>query len=508
MIEQKVDFLRIFLLTSFLILIGYLVHYMYVRLRICYYLGKIRGPKRNFFWGNMFTLHVPIEDIYKILNEWGKQYYPAYGLRLAYHGGLNLFSPEDFEIVMSSKKHHEKTEMYLVMYDWLKEGLLNSFGEKWFQRRKILTPAFHFSVLKDFIGVFIEETNNLVNNTIPKYGTEAFDIVPMLKLFALSSMNETAMGQKLDLEKPEHRIYRQAITDIQNVYIYRLLRPWFFVRLTWFFVKQCYQEMRLLNILHGYTQKIVKNKEKVFKGVEQRIVDEQEQFYGKSKRLAMLDILLQAKQNHQIDHMGICEEVDTFLFEGHDTSATALSFTLMLIASHPTIQDQLVEEIHSIIGPDDFKPSYDNLNKLDLLERVIKESLRLYPPVWIIGRRASEDFKLHTGELIPYGSTILLHIYALHKLPEIYPDPEKFDPDRFLPENCQKRHPYAYVPFSAGPRNCIGQRFAMLELKVAISGILRKYRLLPVDTPETVVLGCELILKAVNGIKLKFVPRN
>jgi cytochrome P450 family 4 len=153
------------------------------------------------------------------------------------------------------------------------------------------------------------------------------------------------------------------------------------------------------------------------------------------------------------------------------------------------------------------KPDYKTLQELKYTERCLKEVLRLYPSVPFIGRVLGEDMTTSTGHLLKAGTNMHLHIYDVHHNPEIYPDPEKFDPDRFLPENCQNRHNFAYVPFSAGPRNCIGQKFAMLELKAVLCGVLAEFVLEPVDTPSTIIVKSELVLRNVQGIKIKFVPR-
>lgn len=167
----------------------------------------------------------------------------------------------------------------------------------------------------------------------------------------------------------------------------------------------------------------------------------------------------------------------------------AISFCLMLLANNPEAQKLAVEEIHEIVGESNAQVTIDDLNKMRYLERCIKEALRLYPSVPFIGREILEDlqlsecdhcFILHnimqglrngrgvegsfvifacvfSGDyVVPAGTSCNIHIFDLHRDPVIYPNPEKFDPDRFLPENTAKRHPFAYVPFSAGPRNCIG----------------------------------------------------
>lgn len=177
------------------------------------------------------------------------------------------------------------------------------------------------------------------------------------------------------------------------------------------------------------------------------------------------------------------------------------------------------------------------------LERVIKESLRLYPSVPFIQRKADANVQTCTGYTVPVNTPVNIHIYDMHRNPELYPEPNRFDPDRFLPENTKGRHPFAYLPFSAGPRNCIGewqeqylshsvtglitvaaslrycyrimllymffsgQRFAFLEMKSLISCVLRKYVMHAVDTPETVEIMPDIVLRPNRGIKIKFLRR-
>lgn len=140
----------------------------------------------------------------------------------------------------------------------------------------------------------------------------------------------------------------------------------------------------------------------------------------------------------------------------------------MLLANNQNIQQQVVDEINGIFHDPNEEMTIQKLNELKLMERCIKESLRLYPSGPFISRVISEDFVTHNNFEIPKGTVVNILIYDLHRNPELFPDPEKFDPDRFLLENVKNRHPYAYIPFSAGPRNCIGKLITGFNYNIII----------------------------------------
>ncbi|EEC17407.1 cytochrome P450, putative, partial [Ixodes scapularis] len=150
-------------------------------------------------------------------------------------------------------------------------------------------------------------------------------------------------------------------------------------------------------------------------------------------------------------------EVDTFMFAGHDTTAMAIAWNCYLIALHPEVQKKVQEELDMVLGEHKTEDiSTENLKDLKYLECVVKESQRLCPSVPVIGRTVTKPFTLG-NYVLPEGTSVEIFIYGLHRDPEVFPDPEVFDPDRFLLENCASRHPFAFIPFSAGSRNCIGK---------------------------------------------------
>ncbi|KAJ8930545.1 hypothetical protein NQ314_016642, partial [Rhamnusium bicolor] len=249
---------------------------------------------------------------------------------------------------------------------------------------------------------------------------------------------------------------------------------------------------------------------------------------GEKRRLAFLDYMVEASQTkgNTLTDEEIKEEVDTIMFEGHDTTASASSFVLSVLGVHQDIQNKVFDELKEIFHDDFNRPiTFNDTIQMKYLERVILETLRMYPPVPIIARVVNEDVKLGilivvvvviegswglttlrcaTGKLvlntsgdyvIPAGTTVIIVTFMMHRNPKYYPNPTKFDPDNFLPERCQDRPYYAYVPFSAGPRSCVGRKYAMLKLKVLLASILRKYRTISTKKEQDFKLQADIILK-------------
>ncbi|KAJ3659330.1 hypothetical protein Zmor_011020 [Zophobas morio] len=470
-------------------------------------LKRIPRPEdKNFIIGNVAHLQTSLDASFKTFREWAKSYYPIYTITMLHVIVPCILHPDDFELILSNPKHMEKSAAYNVFHGWLGTGLLTSTGQKWQNRRRILTPAFHFSILQQFVEIFNKQTDDLVKTFGELCLQMHVSIDNYIAEFTLKTIAETAMGTKLKFIKQKEIEYRQAIIVMGQIAAYRLLYTWFLNSFINLFSPNYLKGKKAIKILQNFTRHIIAERTQEIEKL--RYSPDNHEVYKGKKRLAMLDLLLTAKnEENSIDDRGICEEVDTFMFEGHDTTAAALSFSLMLIACHKNVQDLIVEEIETVSGGISKKPTFDDLQQMKYLERVLKEVLRLYPSVAVISRKLGEELVTATGYKIPKDTFVHLHIYDLHRNPEFYPDPEKFDPDRFLPETTKNRHPFAYLPFSAGTRNCIGQKFAILELKAALYGILSKYVLEPVDTPDTITLVMDVVLRTKDEIKVKFVAR-
>ncbi|CAD5219864.1 unnamed protein product [Bursaphelenchus okinawaensis] len=381
-----------------------------------------------------------------------------------------LYKPETVKPILDSHVFVQKPDDYDFLKAWLGEGLLTSSNPKWHSRRKMLTPAFHFSILDNFMSCFNEQASILVNK-LEKYAEDGypFDIYPHLKAIALDVICEAAMGVQMGSQTGKNTEYVKSVKVICELLWLRIRSPWLWPSLLWNLSGHGPKCQKALTTVKGFTEKVIQERRR------ELLMNNNNET---GERPAFLDILLKMQTAKCLTDEDIREEVDTFMFEGHDTVSNTLSFLLFMISDQKTVhfQDKIYQELKEIFADDPKRHiTTADLGKMKYLEQSLKEGMRMAPVVPIVGRIALEDIRI--GEyVVPKGAAVMVTPFLVHRNRDLWKDPNEFDPSHFDPEECRKRHPFGYIPFSAGARNCIGQKFAMNQLKVVLAHLFRRFK--------------------------------
>lgn len=251
--------------------------------------------------------------------------------------------------------------------------------------------------------------------------------------------------------KAEDFEYLDAVKELGYQVAQRFLTPWQRVDFLFNLTPTKRKQDKCAKIMHEFTTKIIEDRRKILSEEKaENLENLDDDDVGLKKKMCLLDVLLQSKiEGKPLSNDDIQEEVDTFTFAGHDTTTNVICFTLFAISKYPEVQKKLNEEIEHVIG--DGEVTFKIINELKYLDLVIKESMRLYCPVPIIARRLYEEVDF--GDFIaPANANYNLLLFTLFKNPEIFENPDDFFPERFLNPD---KSPYAFIPFSAGFRNCI-----------------------------------------------------
>ncbi|XP_052758279.1 uncharacterized protein LOC113519550 [Galleria mellonella] len=512
-----------------------------------YKLGNmIPGPPPLPLLGNsLLAFGKKPSDIMQIALKLSKKYISIGRIWIGSKLIIFLSEPDDVEVILNSHVHIDKSAEYRFFKPWLGEGLLISSGEKWRSHRKMIAPTFHINILKSFVGTFNENSKNVVEKMRSEIG-KTFDVHNYMSGVTVDILLETAMGMTRNTQEQSGLDYAMAVMKMCDIIHQRHYTLWMRFDSIFKFSSFFKQQTKLLSIIHGLTNKVIKEKKQVyvdnktkgivpptleeltrpcdndissdgksisdnvFKGYRDDLDFNDEYDVGIKKRLAFLDLMIESAQNgtNNITDHEIKDEVDTIMFEGHDTTAAGSSFVLSLLGIYQDVQKKVYDELYEIFGDSDRATTFGDTLKMKYLERVILESLRLYPPVPMIARKLKRDVKIITNNyVLPAGSTVVIGTYKIHRSPKYYKNPDKFDPDNFLPENTQNRHYYSFIPFSAGPRSCVGRKYAILKLKVLLSTILRNYKVVSDISEEQFILQADIILKRTDGFMIKIEPR-
>ncbi|KAJ8950659.1 hypothetical protein NQ314_007806, partial [Rhamnusium bicolor] len=257
----------------------------------------------------------------------------------------------------------------------------------------MITPAFHLSILEQYIDCFEVNGRILIEQLEKELDKDSVDIYPYISLYTLDVICETAMGVSVNVQKNKNSKYVKNIQQLCEVLFNRAFG--FLKRFDFFynFTIDNYKELKALKEIHSHTNSVIDARRKELEIKPKTEIGIVKDDLGRKRKMDFLDILLQSSiDGEPLSREDIREEVDTFMFEGHDTSSSAISFTIFLLANHPEVQMQALKEQQNIFCDDITRnATYNDLQAMKYLELVIKESLRLYPPVAIIGRSTNKD---------------------------------------------------------------------------------------------------------------------
>ncbi|XP_008576985.1 PREDICTED: cytochrome P450 4B1 isoform X2 [Galeopterus variegatus] len=457
------------------------------------------GPPTHWLFGHALEMQ-QTGSLDKVVS-WAHQFPYAHPLWFGQLlGFLNIYEP-DYAKAVYSRGDPKAPDVYNFFLQWIGKGLLVLEGSKWFQHRKLLTPGFHYDVLKPYVAVFADSTRVMLDKWEEKAREgKSFDIFCDVGRMALDSLMKCTFGRGESGLDDRDSSYYLAVRDLTLLMQQRLESFQYHNDFIYWLTPHGRRFLQACQVAHNHTDQVIRERKAALQ-------DEKEQKKIQNRRhLDFLDILLCAQDENgvKLSDADLRAEVDTFMFEGHDTTTSGISWFLYCMALYPEHQRRCREEACEILGDrDSFQ--WDDLGKMTYLTMCIKESFRLYPPVPQVYRQLSKPVSFVDGRCLPAGSLISLHIYALHRNSTVWPDPEVFDPLRFSPENVAGRHPFAFMPFSAGPRNCIGQQFALNEMKVVTALCLLRFEF-SLDPTRPPIKTTQLVLRSKNGIHLHLKP--
>lgn len=412
------------------------------------------------------------------------------------------------EVLLSSAVNLNKPFFYTFTIPWLgPRNLLYVAGDIWRAKRKVQTPGFHFKILEKFMAIFNEHADamseTLHDMSVKKEQVRINDIT---KRCSLDVIAEALLGINLNTQKNDNGTYGEYIGGITFLMTIRAFRPWMWLTSIYNWSLEGRWFKKMIDGVDSFSLKVMKERKEtfhLFKNQSNPDGPEDEDDAKPERRVAILDILLDKHLKDQSYTLHeIRKDLDLLLFAGHDTISNAMAWTLYLLGLHPQKQRKVQRELDEIFKDDpDREVTMDDLRRMKYLEACLKEAMRLFPPIPYIGRVLVEDIELD-GVVIPKGVTCWISIFTLHRNEKYFHKPEEFIPERFLTEEFTSRHPFSYIPFSAGSKNCIGQRFAMREGKVILAKVLRSHTFKATRPLDKLKISCEVVTKAKGGLRV------
>ncbi len=409
------------------------------------------------------------------------------------HGEVSLFhmgplpivfvtSADGVERVLQENGRHysKQTPGFAAVREFLGDGLLTSEGDFWLRQRRLAQPAFHRQRLAGFAELMVKAAQD----TAAEWASaKEVDVLDSMMRLALTVVSGSLFGQDLKADA-------RKISDALEVALHE--------------AQQRITGLKIPKVIPTPSNLRMRRSVEALDEVCHRLIAERRK--DGTTRHDLLAMLMEAVDEDTGERMSdgqLRDEVMTLLLAGHETSANALTWLFALLSRHPEVRTRLEAEIAAVLGSRD--PQVEDFPKLTYLRQVIDETLRLYPPAWAFSRRALEEDEVD-GYRIPAGQIVFMSPFITHRNPKLWDNPEGFDPERFSPERAKGRPRFAYFPFGGGPRQCIGNMFALMEITFAVAVLLRRFRLdlLPGQVLQT---DASITLRPKNGLRMRVQPR-
>jgi cytochrome P450 len=433
------------------------------------------GPKGNFLLGSIFEVS---KDWLGFYQHCADEYGDVVRVRFAHVPVYLIVHPRDIEsVLITNAANFTKSADYRALARVLGNGLLTSEGDFWQRQRGLIQPAFHKQNIQAYASVMTGAAERMLNSW--KDGGERNLHDDMMRV-TLEIVGQCLYGAEVSgaaeqVGKAMEVVMQRFVTNASLALLFSFDIPVIFAR----------RESRAVQNLNEIIGGII----------QQRRASHQ-------RRGDLLDTLLHVRDadGKPMSDVQLRDEVMTLFLAGHETTAIALSWACYLIAQNPDVEAKLAEELRTVLGG--HVPAPDDLPKLRYTEMVLKETLRLYPAVWGIGRRAIAECELG-GYRIPAGSNIFILQWHTQRDARFFPDPERFDPERWRedPVRSGKIPRFAYFPFGGGPRVCVGAVFAMMEATLLLAMIQQRYQLELVPNHPVEVLA-SVTLRPKHGIQM------
>lgn len=405
-------------------------------------------PKeKHWLFGSAYLLKDnPIERIKELVKKYG----PVIGLTLPLNRVAIAARPEYARyVLLDNNKNYTKSLAYDMLKLLLGNGLLTSEGDFWKQQRKLIQPAFHKKKLESLTQMMNERAKTSVAKyqTIADSGKE-IDMLTEMTALTLDIISKSIFSKGISDESADS--VGKQITLLNQYAIEKINQP---IRLPAYIPTPFnIRERKAMQILDDIIYQIIDQRKK--EGV------------SKDDLLSMLIDARDEETGQGMDNKQLRDEVMTIFLAGNETSANALSWTLYLLSQNPEAERKLVAEIEQFWKPDgDF--TFEEVNRFQYTRMVLEESMRLFPPAWSVGRRAIAEDEIGGFRILP-KTNVLIPIIYFHHSPEFWESPEQFMPERFAPEKRNAIDRFVYFPFGGGPRLCIGNHFAMLEMQIVL----------------------------------------